>query len=540
MDPDLDFSPFILMSQALGIVKQEADLFNGDTRRTIRVTSPSPYGRVSPDDDPEDLKSLKRTVDKVKEYLPHIPPETVGMELGEAGELVSFTTDPMQDHALAPEYPLLKDFQLPPAVANSTVLRSELDEIRRFSSGVDLVSLNSRSLCPSRRKKDQSHYVFKYSPALPHTTWAEIQILARLPPHPHLVLLDRLVLDELTKSRVVGFTMRYIPSETLEESRRPFKLRWLRELMQVVDDLNLKYGIIHQDIAARNLLIDPRNDSIVLFDFNNAYRLGVSKNHGNPAERKWGERDDVKGVMLFLYQLITRDPALGVHYILHLLEEEAFKDPAKWIKHPDVELDAPVADFYFELMAWVRRRRAAPPLTHYTEAPEHIDWPDFPPCRRLTVADRHRRGLLPYVEWPRPSSAALDPARRLLATGRYADEEAAAQKAAAKAARKARRARRADASDGLRLDLHPPLRMVDDDEVAPIIPWSPSQALPAAPTAPPPTAPPRPTETAVGTEVASRALRPRGKKRKDAAVADEPAEGKSSSRRPKRRCASPA
>jgi hypothetical protein len=311
------------------------------------------------------------------------------------------------------------------------------------------------------------------------------------------VLLDRLVLDETTKSRVVGFTMRYLPNGTLAQNRRPLKLRWLKQLMQVVDDLNLKYGIIHQDIADRNLMIDADTDSIVPIDFNVSYRVGLTKTGARDTEGKWEDRDDVKGVLVFLYEYITRDPALAGDepYQLHLLDEKDFRDPAKWIKHPDVELDDDVAEFYFELMAWVRRRHASAQLTHYTEAPEHIEWPDLQEVIKgeetmhFNVGFRRKLGL-PYLDWKRPSSSHLDPTRRLLATGRYADEEAAAQKAAAEIAAAAEVA-------------GPPVmpwRAAEPGELAPIIPWSPGQEF--VPVLPP---------KAVDAEVGRSVVRPRQK-----------------------------
>jgi hypothetical protein len=99
--------------------------------------------------------------------------------------------------------------------------------------------------------------------------------------------------------------------------------------------------------------------------------------------------------------------------------------PAKWAKHPDVELDSDVADFYFELMAWVRRRRAAKPMTHYTEAPKHLDWPDIEYDERAMdyLHGQRYSDELPYLDWRRPAKHQVDPNRRLLGTGRYADEE---------------------------------------------------------------------------------------------------------------------
>lgn len=85
-----------------------------------------------------------------------------------------------------------------------------------------------------------------------------------------------------------------------------------------------------------------------------------------------------------------------------------------------------------ELMVWVRARRASKKLSHYSEAPEPLSWPDLPGHVQYSgdnVGSRRRAGR-PYLEWRRPALSQLDPSRRLLATGRYADEEEAAQKAA--------------------------------------------------------------------------------------------------------------
>jgi hypothetical protein len=90
-----------------------------------------------------------------------------------------------------------------------------------------------------------------------------------------------------------------------------------------------------------------------------------------------------------------------------------------------VNLDHNVADFYFELMAWVRRRESLKPMRHFTEAPKHLNWPEAPYDRErmdYRVGDRHKDGI-PYLEWKRLASDKVDPKRCLLATSRYADEE---------------------------------------------------------------------------------------------------------------------
>ena len=83
-------------------------------------------------------------------------------------------------------------------------------------------------------------------------------------------------------------------------------------------------------------------------------------------------------------------------------------------------------------MAWVRTRRAGKKLAHHSEAPEPLHWPDIPKkawnMEGLVFHWKHTRRA--YVHWERPASVDLDPKRRLLATGRYADEKPGTRKPA--------------------------------------------------------------------------------------------------------------
>lgn len=159
-------------------------------------------------------------------------------------------------------------------------------------------------------------------------------------------------------------------SQKKNESSRTFKLEWLRQLTRVVDDLNLRYGIAHQDIAARNLLVNPETDALMLFDFNYSGRIG------GPGYAE--DRDDVKGVVFTLYEIITRD----VHFrdIPYSQQNPAdVEGLEEWVRRPDVKLDHPVSEYRSVLDEWVKRRREGKQqVAVYTEAPEYIDWPDFP------------------------------------------------------------------------------------------------------------------------------------------------------------------
>jgi hypothetical protein len=72
----------------------------------------------------------------------------------------------------------------------------------------------------------------------------------------NIVPFDCVVLEDI-ESRVIGFTTKYIPGGTLDNSKLALRLERIQQLTQLVDILNLNLGIMHQDIARRNLLIDP-------------------------------------------------------------------------------------------------------------------------------------------------------------------------------------------------------------------------------------------------------------------------------------------
>lgn len=71
------------------------------------------------------------------------------------------------------------------------------------------------------------------------------------------------------------------------------------QLLNVVDYLNFELAIVHQDIAPRNLLVDPETDNLLLFDFDRAARIGQPS--------CFPERNDVKEVVFTLYEIVSRD-----------------------------------------------------------------------------------------------------------------------------------------------------------------------------------------------------------------------------------------
>ena len=208
-------------------------ILDWDQRRTIAVTMD------------EEQESEDTAVEHLKKHVDALGPDVQAIHLSPDGELLSASTSSEDDHTAYPYYHPLEAVKPPAHI--ETVLRSDLLELDRFSPNVDLASYKPYiGATDSRTVVFKYYFLFQFIDRL----WHEMNLWMRLPPYPHIVLFDRLVLDEL-RGHVISFTSLFITGGTLQENKtRVFKLKWLRQLTSVVDDLNLKYGIAHQDVAA--------------------------------------------------------------------------------------------------------------------------------------------------------------------------------------------------------------------------------------------------------------------------------------------------
>lgn len=306
-----------------------------------------------PQENHETARLLRAVVDD-------LPPDMVAVDLSASGRVLwtSTSSDYRSDRTHAIYYPSVVEYQLPASEPPLPVVtRAQLTVVTRLAWCVDKVMYSSSGSSSDDGILDGKPAVFKYNPfvsAMGGDAWRELQILARLPRnHPNILVPNALVVEELTGLGVVGFTTPWVPTPTLGD-QWSFKLSWLRQLLTLVDQLHLRYGIHHQDLAHRNIFVHPENpDEILLFDFN----VAETADNADPA------RDDIKGVIALVYALITRDPALP--YFLPAIDEKTILRgaPGSWTKHPRVELDTSVSVLYAELMEWVRQRRnpANPP-----------------------------------------------------------------------------------------------------------------------------------------------------------------------------------
>ncbi|WXC61600.1 hypothetical protein SNK03_007476 [Fusarium graminearum] len=147
------------------------------------------------------------------------------------------------------------------------------------------------------------YFMWQYAKA----SWKEMSMWMRLLWHPNIVSFDRVVIDELNGS-VVGFNSIYVPGGNVEDNKsHVFKMKWLHQLIKVVDELNLIYSISHQDIAPQNLLVNEVTDSIMLFDFNFAARINHPPEEGEAYDET---RNDIKGVIFTAFEIITQDDSI--------------------------------------------------------------------------------------------------------------------------------------------------------------------------------------------------------------------------------------
>ncbi|KAK2591292.1 hypothetical protein QQS21_011010 [Conoideocrella luteorostrata] len=318
-------------------------------------------------DQEQDLPDL--AFDCLLKHIDHLSPDVYLIHLSPEGDLLSTSNDPNDDETLCVFRPPLDTAQLPDGI--TTISWAELQEVARLGPNVDLVVCRN-----STRPNDK--FVFKYFFLFQHLgfNWHEMCLWCRLQ-HPNIVPFNKVVIDEL-KGRFIGFTSKYIPGGTLDENKtRVFKLKWLHQLTGVVDELNLSLGVAHQDVSPRNILIDESTDMIMLFDFNFSARIG-RPGYSEP-------RNDVKGVVFTMYEVITRDKAR--REMRHEDQDVSAVEQMVWAKHPDVWLDHSVSEFRNVLHEWCERRRNRAQITMNTQAPNFLDWPPLPdpPLTEVTI-----------------------------------------------------------------------------------------------------------------------------------------------------------
>ncbi|ODA77750.1 hypothetical protein RJ55_06352 [Drechmeria coniospora] len=378
-----------------------------DQRRHFSVT----YDPPTPVQDVEETEEI--CMAQLRKHIDSLEDDVYGISFTDVSGPITICKDWKDDVTGYVNCHPLSALEHPFAV--KTIYLASLTELDRLGPQVDLVSYRGTPAVGAAPTETKAVFKYWFMENGMFRTWYELNSWSRLPrDHPHIVPFDAVVLNNITGG-IVGLTSLFVPGGTLEDNnatKRRFSLEWLRQLLSVVDDLNYVYGMMHQDIAPRNLVIDQRGN-LQIFDFN--YSIMIDKHYTV-------DRDDLKGVVFTLYEMITLDK----HFrdLPHEQQDAEAVLRLEWTKHPDVMLDNDVTAFRQVLEAWVKKRKGR----EFTMAETWVQWPWMPkpPAvlvptygdgRTVTGTETKSVPILirqqlielkqPYWKWERPASYRL-------------------------------------------------------------------------------------------------------------------------------------
>lgn len=376
----------------------------------------------------------ERIIQALAKLVDQLDNNTNLVNLSIEGDFISTSSSTRHDSAMTPLYCPID--MIPEKHRSGRISRADLIEVERLSQCVDLVTYKTQ---PGSRAVFK--YQFHHNQAL--RNWHELNCWLRLNGHPNIVPIDRIVTDyeevpgHGSVEVVVGFTSVFVPGMTVQDNPwRIFKFKYLEQLITAVDHLNLNFGIVHQDIAPRNLLINPITDTLQLFDFSCAGRLGwegATEDQGlfsNSGSFKL----DLTGVIATVYEVITQDTQLAEQVLMGA--DISTIQEKEWVKHPHIRLDRDVADYRQRLERWLQwRSQPRNLISHYTQAPSYIEWPqswrpeiplldqegnsigEIMPGSAVPRAALRALGLN-FIEWERPAHNKIPHGFCVLGTGR--------------------------------------------------------------------------------------------------------------------------
>ncbi|KAI1972046.1 hypothetical protein LOZ53_006209 [Ophidiomyces ophidiicola] len=347
---------FWVTSASLTALQHISCIIDWDQRRCYRVEGP--LSLMPPEEGIE--------IDILKKYIDKLSLGVCSITVDNQGKLVSVSSDPEDDDTMAIYYP---PYSQATSLHDSLVInRSKLIELDRLGPEVDLVSYIDESGI-------SKEVVFKYNIIYQCTSrvWSELQLIKNLPKHPHLISFDRVVLDD-AEARILGFTMPYIAGGTLEtNTSRVFRLEWLKQLTDVVDYLNLDLGILHQDVAPRNITVDPETNKVILFDFDRSAPI---------CRMEDPKRNDISGVIFTLYEIITQDNSFRR---VPFEEQDAGRVLALKEWPAKAQLDNDLSLYRNHLDNWVQIRTKMQNCASIEKGNVFFALPDMPPATPLLV-----------------------------------------------------------------------------------------------------------------------------------------------------------
>ncbi|KAK2882709.1 hypothetical protein FQN49_000071 [Arthroderma sp. PD_2] len=324
------------------------DVIDWDLRRWFQVTGPAEAL-------PEDTDGIA----VVRRYVDQLSPDVHCLEIDAQGNLLSTSS---KDPTLEIRYPEYSGTLGKGEVAR----RSQLTEIDRFHVCTDLVEYH-----PPHGDKEVVAFKYTLIQQRVKDIWDELYILKAFKGHNSIVQFHRVILDDVSE-KVLGFTSEYIPGGTLEhykDHNRPFYFRWMEQLTNAIDDINLIFGLMHQDIAPRNILYDPATESLKVFDFDRSALIG--------SKRQDLCRNDVDGLIFTIYETLTTDDQ---YRTIPFEEQDVAQVENLEFWKPVIPLEegkGGIAAYRSFIAKWAAARRTTRMIQHYSEATTPIIWPAY-------------------------------------------------------------------------------------------------------------------------------------------------------------------
>ncbi|KAK2858383.1 hypothetical protein FQN49_004791 [Arthroderma sp. PD_2] len=337
------------------------EVVDWDARRWLQVAG---LRKTFPEDD--------QVEEFVARYADQLGPGEHKLIADEHRELMSVSSEDPTWEIRYPPYP----GPLDESDKHEVIRRSELTEVDRLGVGADLVEYSS-----SDGATKGERVVFKYSLIQQRVEWIwmEIHILKALRGNDRFVPFHRMVIDDVTKN-ILGFTSQYIPGGTLEDYRGPFYFRWLKQLTDAVDDLNLRYGIMHQDFAPRNILIDPTTQDLKIFDFDRSAQIG--------GQGSMEGCNDVDALIFTIYEALTLDESFREEPPWEQ-DVSQVENMGEWKLQLPLEDGIDISKYRASLAEWATVRRTAKTIKRFSEATEPILWPEYQQPPKIMIYDEN-------------------------------------------------------------------------------------------------------------------------------------------------------
>ncbi|KAG5204478.1 Serine/threonine protein kinase [Trichophyton interdigitale] len=320
-----------------------------ETLRCLQLIGPT---KLLADDD-----SFRNTFAAAQRYVGQLGPDNHTIIVDKNGDLVKLTSENVTMEIRYPKYTGTMD-------KHQVIRRSELTEVDRFDNFVDLVEYNSSD---SETKKERAFFKYTLNQNWIKRVWEDLHIHKALQGNEHFVPFHRIVIDDVTEN-ILGFTYKSLSGSSLYDYQGVFNFCWLKQMTDAVDELNLRYGVLHLDICPHNFLIDHTRNEVKLRDFSMVVKIG---------EQPTAPLTDVDSLIVWVYQTLTGDRQF-VDKSLHQAAVSKIEEMAEWKLQRPIEDGFDISDYRKYLKDWSGTRRATQATSHSCEVPEPLSWPEYP------------------------------------------------------------------------------------------------------------------------------------------------------------------